>query len=156
MSSSWVWLFATPWNAARQTSLSFNISQSLCKLIFIESMMPSNHLILCSPLLLLPSVFPSIRVFSNESALCKSIGASASASVLQMNIQDWFPLKLTGLISLQFQGTLKSSPIPLFKSISSLVLSFLYGPTLTFMHDYQKNHSFGYTEICQQSNVSTF
>ena len=64
----------------------------------IKSVMPSNHLILCRPLLLLPSIFPSIRVFSNESALCircQSIGISASASVVPMNIQDWFPLQLT-------------------------------------------------------------
>ena len=63
-------LFATPWTAAHQASLSFTISQSLCKLTFIESVMPSNHLIPCRPLLLLPSIFPSIRIFSNHSALC--------------------------------------------------------------------------------------
>ena len=67
---SWVQLFATPWTAACQASLSFSISQSLLKLMSIESVMPSNHLILYCPLLLLPSVFPSIRVFSNNSALC--------------------------------------------------------------------------------------
>ena len=67
---SHVRLFVIPWTAARQASLSFTISQSLLKLVSIESMMPSNHLILCSPLLLLPSVFPSVRVFSNESVLC--------------------------------------------------------------------------------------
>ena len=66
---SGVRLFATPWTAARQTSLSFTISLSLLKLMSIESVMPSNHLILCRPLLLLPSIFPSIRVFSSESAL---------------------------------------------------------------------------------------
>ena len=91
--------------AACQASLSFNISWSLLKLISIESMMPSNHLILCS-LLLWPLIFPSIRVFSNESAhiRCQSIGASASTSVFPMNIQGWFPLGLTGLISLLFKG----------------------------------------------------
>ena len=68
-SLSCVWLFATPWTAARQVSLSFTVSRSLFKLMSIESVMPSNHLILCHPLLLLPSVFPSIRIFSNESAL---------------------------------------------------------------------------------------
>ena len=78
----------TPWSAARQAPLSFTISWSLLKLMSIESVMPSSHLILCCPLLLLPSVFPSIRVFSNESALCQSIGASAS--VLPMNIQGYF------------------------------------------------------------------
>ena len=84
-------LFTSPWTAACQAFLSFTISQSLLKLMCIESVMPSNHLILCCPLLLLPSIFPSIRVFSNESALhirWPSIGASTSASVLPMNIQD--------------------------------------------------------------------
>ena len=69
-SLSHVWLFATPWTAAHQASLSITSSRSLCKLMSIESVMPSNHLILCRPLLLLPSIFPSIRVFSNESGLC--------------------------------------------------------------------------------------
>ena len=88
---SHVRLFATPWTAARQASLSITNSQSLLKLMSIESKMPSNHLILCHPLLLLPSIFPSIRVFSDESVLrirYQSIGVSASASVLPMNSQD--------------------------------------------------------------------
>ena len=100
-------LFVTPWTAACQVSLSFTIFRSLLKFMCIESVMPSNHLILCHPLLLLPSVFPSIRVFSNELAFAsggQSIGASALASVLPMNIQGWFPLLLTGLISLQSKG----------------------------------------------------
>ena len=106
-SLSHVWLFATPWTAARQASLSITNSQSLLKLMFIELVMPSNHLILCHPLLLLPSIFPSIRVFSNESVLrirWPSIGVSASGSVLPMNIQDWFSLGWTGWISLQSKG----------------------------------------------------
>ena len=84
-------------------------SRSLLKLMSIELVMPSNHLI-CRPLLLLPSIFPSFRVFSNESVLCirsQSIGVSASASVLPMNIQDWFPLGWTGWISLQSKGLWK-------------------------------------------------
>ena len=88
-------LFAIPWTAARQDYLSFSNSWSLLKLMSIESVTPSNCLILCHPLLLLPSIFPSIRVFSNESG-SQSTGASASASVLPMNIQDWFPLGLNG------------------------------------------------------------
>ena len=92
-----VWLFVTPWTAACQASLSITNSQSLLKLMSIESVMPSNHLILCHPLLL-PSIFPSIRVFSNESVL--RIRWPASATVLPVNIQDWFSLGLTGLISL--------------------------------------------------------
>ena len=90
-SLSCVWLFATLWTAARQASLSFTISQSWLKLMSIESVMPSNHLVLCPPLLLLPSIFPSIGVFSNESVLCirwLNIGVSVSTSVLWMNIQD--------------------------------------------------------------------
>ena len=95
-----VQLFVTPWIAALQASLSITISWSSVRLTSIESVMPSSHLILCHPLLLPPSIFPSIRVFSSESALRisgQSTGASsASASVLpMMNIQDWFPLGLT-------------------------------------------------------------
>ena len=101
-SLSHVWLFATPWPAICQASLPFTNSQSLLKLMSIESVMPSNHLILCCPLLLLPSIFPSIRVFSSESALrirWPKYWVSASASALPMNIQGWFPLGLTGWIS---------------------------------------------------------
>ena len=90
-SLSHVGLFVTPLTAAHHASLSFTISQSLLRFMSIESVMPSNHLILCHPLLLLPKIFPSIRVFSNESALrirCQNIGVSASASVLPMNIQS--------------------------------------------------------------------
>ena len=93
--------------AARQASLSFTISQNLLKLMSTESVMPSSHLTLCHPLLLLPKIFPSIRVFSNESALrirCQNIGVSASASVLPMNSQGWFPLRLTDLNSLLSKG----------------------------------------------------
>jgi len=100
---SCVQFFATPWTAAHQASLSFTISWSLLKLVSIDTVMPSNHLILCRPLLLLPSIFLSIRVFSNESALrirWPSTTASASASVLPVNIQCLFPLGLTGLLPL--------------------------------------------------------
>ena len=102
-----VWLFATPWIAAHQASLSITKSRSLPKLMSIESVMPSSHLILCHPLLLLPQVSPSIRVFSNESAFhirWPSIGVSASVSVLPMNTQNWSPLGWTGCISLQSKG----------------------------------------------------
>ena len=100
-------LSMTPWTAARQASQSITNSQSQQKPMSIELVMPSNHLILCLPLLLLPSIFPSIKVFSNESALCiggQSIGVSASTSVLPMNIQHWSPLRWTGWISLQSKG----------------------------------------------------
>ena len=106
-SLSRVWLFATPWTAACQASLPITNSQSLLKPMSIESVMPSNHLIPCRPLLP-PSVFPSIRVFSNESALCirwsKYWEFQLQQSVLQMNIQDWSPLGWTGWISLQSKG----------------------------------------------------
>ena len=95
-------LFATPWTAARQVSLSITNSRSLLKLMSIESMMPSNHLILCHPLLLLPSIFPSIRVFSNESVLRIKWPKywSFSFSISPSNeYSGWFPLALTGWIS---------------------------------------------------------
>ena len=93
---SHVWLFATPCTIARQISLSITSSWSLLKLMSIKSVMPSNHLILCHPLLLLPSIFPSIRSFLVSQFFAsggQSNGISASASVLPMNIQDWFPLR---------------------------------------------------------------
>ena len=106
-SLSRVWLFVTPWTAARQASLSITSSQSLLKLMSIESVMPSNHLILCHPLLLLPSVFPSIKVFSNQSVLhirWPEYWSMNEWIFITMNIQDWFPLGLTGWISWQFKG----------------------------------------------------
>ena len=95
---SCVWLFATPWTAAHQASLSITISRSLLKLTFIESVMPSDHLNLCCPFFFLPSIFAKSWLFASGG---QSIGTSASASVLPMNIWDWFCLGLTGLISLQ-------------------------------------------------------
>ena len=136
-------LFATPWTAARQASLSITNSWSLPKFMSVESVMPSNHLILCCPLLL-PSIFPSIRVFSNESVLRTrwpkywsfsfSISPSNEHTGLISLRMDWLDL-------LAVQGTLKSSPTPHFKSINSSVLSFLHSPTLTSIHDHRKNHS---------------
>ena len=104
---SHVQLFATPWTVARQASLFITNSQSLLKLMSIELVMSSNHLILCCPLLLLLSIFLSIRVFSNESVLhirWPKIWSFSSASILPMNIQDWFPLGWTGWIPLQSKG----------------------------------------------------
>jgi len=106
-SLSRVQLFATPWIAAHQASLSITNSQSSLRLTSIESVMPSSHLILCRPLLFLSPISPSIRVFSSESVLhirWPNIGVSASTSVLPMNIQDWFPLRWTSWISLQSKG----------------------------------------------------
>ena len=143
-SLSHIWFFVNPWTAACQASLSITNSWSFLKLMSIGSMTQSNHLILCYPLLLPPSIFPSIRVFYNESVLrirFLSMGVSASVSVLPMNIQDWFLLGWTGCISLQSKGFSKVF-LNCSKSINSSVLSFLYSPTLTSMHDYQTNHSF--------------
>ena len=136
---------ATPWTAARQASLSITSSQSLLKLMSIESMMPSNHLILCHPLLLPPSICPSIRVFSNESPLSIrwpkywsfsfSISPSNEYSGLISFRMDWLDL-------LAIQGTLKSllqhhsSKASFLQSSASFMV-----PTLTSIHDYWKNHS---------------
>ena len=118
--------------------------RSLLKLMSIESVMPSNHLILCRPLILPPSIFPSNRVLLNDSVLCirwPKYWSSSLASVLPMNIQDWFPLGLTGS-PCSPRDSQKSSPTPQFKSINSSALSFLYSPTVTSIHDYWRNHSF--------------
>ena len=133
-------LFVTPWTAARQASLSITNSWNLLKLMSIELVMPSNHLILWRPLLLLPSIFPSIRVFSNESGLCirwpkycsfsLNISLSNECSGLISFRMDWLDL-------LAVQGTLKS----LLQHHSWKALSFPYSPTLTSIHDYWKNHS---------------
>ena len=141
---SCVQLSATPWTAARQASLSITNSQSLLRVMSIESVMPSNHLSLCRPLIFLPSIFPSIRVFSKQSALAsggQSIGASVSASVLPINIQGWFPLGLTGWISLQSKRLSRVFSSTTVWSINSLALS-LHDPTFTSVHDYWENHSF--------------
>ena len=127
-SLSRVRLFVTPWTAARQASRSTTNSRSQPKPMSIESVMPSNHLILCHPLLLLPSIFPSIRGFSNESALrirwpkdwsfSFNISPSSEHPGLISFRMDWMDL-------LAVQGTLKSSPTPQFKSINTSALSFL-------------------------------
>ena len=144
-SLSRVQLFATPWTAAHQASLSITNSRSLLKPMSVELVMPSNHLILCHPLLP-PSIFPSISIFSNESVLrirwpkywsfSFSISPSNEYSGLISFRMDWLDL-------LAIQGTLfqESSPTPQFKSINSSALSFLYSPTLTSIHDYWKNYS---------------
>ena len=139
-SLSCVWLFITLWTAVCQAFLSFTIPWSLLKLKSIESVVPSNHLILCCSLLLLPSIFPSTRVFSNESALyfkqSKDWSFRFSISLSNENLGliffmiDWFDF-------LVVQGTLKSLlQHHSLKSINSLVLSLLYGPTFTSAHDY--------------------
>ena len=86
----------------------------------------------------------------------QSIGAATSASVLTMNNQGWFPLGLTGLVSCSLRDSQESSPAPQFESINSLALSLLYGPTITYVHDYWKHQSFDYKDCCRQSDVSAF
>ena len=130
-SLSHVQLFGTPWTAACQVSLSFTISWSVFKLTSIESAMLSNHLVLCRPLLLLPSIFPSIRVFSIELALhirWPLLQCQSFQWVLRVDfLSDWLVWS-----SSCPRDSPASSPAPRFESISSLVLSFLYGPTLIF------------------------
>ena len=146
----------SPRTAAHQPSLSSIIFQTLLKFMSLESVMPSNHLILCHPLLS-PSIFPSIRVFSNESALhirwpkywSFSFSISPSNSGLISFRIIWFNLLLSKVLSRVFSK-------PQIKDINSLALSLLYGPPLTSIHDYWKNHSFDYSHLCRQSNVSAF
>ena len=125
------------WTAAHQASLFFTISRSLLKLMSVESVMPSNHVILCHPLLLLTSLFPSIRVCLMSRLFTSGgqiIGTSPSASVLLMNIQDWFPLGFIVWPPCNPGDSQEFSPAPQLKSINSLAFSFLYGPALTCMN----------------------
>ena len=125
----------------------------------IESVMPSNHLILCCPLLLLPSIFPSIRVFSNESVLCIrwpnygsssfSISPSSEYSGLISFRLDWFDL-------LAVQGILRVFSNTTVQKINCSVLNFLYCPTRTSVDDHWKNHSLDQTDLCRQSYVFAF
>ena len=141
-SLSRVQLFATPRTAARQASLSITNSQSLLKLMFIESVMTSNHLILCLPLLLPPSIFPSIRVFSNESFLPMRWPKYWSFSFSFSPSNEYSGLISFGMDWLESpRDSQEFSPTPQFKSINSSVLSILHSPTLTSIHDHWKNHS---------------
>ena len=144
-SLSRVRLFATPWIAAHQASLSTN-SQSSLRLTSIESVMPSSHLILCRPLLLLPPVPPSIRVFSNDSTLrvrWPKYWSFSFSIIPSKEIPGLIDLLQNGLVGSPCspRDSQESSPTPQFKSINSLALSFLHSPTLTSIHDYWRNHS---------------
>ena len=151
----------TLWDPMDYSTPGFPVLHSLlefAQLMSIELVMPSSHLVLCHPLLLLSSIFPCIRIFSSESALhirwpkywsfSFSISPSSEYSGLISFRIDWFDLLIV-------QGTLKSSLKPLSESINSLAFSLLYGPTLTSIHDCWKNHNFDFTDLCQQSDVST-
>ena len=141
-------------HAVHQASLCITNSQSLLKLMSIEWMMPTNHLILCHPFLL-PSIFPSIRVFFNELVLCIrwpkywsfsfSISPSNEYSGLTSSRIDWFDLQGTPKSLLQYHNTK-----------ASILWHSLYGPTFTSIHDCWKKHSFDYTDLCQQSDLSAF
>ena len=140
----------TPWTTALQASLSITNSQSLLRLMSIQLVMPSNHLILCCPLFLLLSIFPSIRVFPNESVLRMRwpkywsfsfrISPSNEYSGLISFRMDW--------LDLLARDSQESSPTPQLKSNNSSALSFLYSPTLTSIHDYWINHSFNLMDLC--------
>ena len=130
---------------------------NLLKLMCIEQVMPSNHLTLCPHLLFLPSVFPSIRVFSNESVLRIKWPKYWNFSISTSNkYSRLIPLGWTGSISLQSKNSQESSSTPQFKRINSSVLSLLYGTNLISTHDYWTNHSIDYMGPCQQSNASAF
>ena len=141
-----VWLFATPWTAALQAYLSITNSWSLLKLMSVQLVMQSNHLIFCF-LLLLPLIFPSIRVFFNESVLpirwlnywsfSFSISPSNEYSALVSFRIDWLISSKSKWLSRVFTNTT-------FNSINSLVFSLLYGPIFTSIHGYWKNHSLDY------------
>ena len=150
-SLSRVWLFATPWlQHARppcQSPTPGVYSNSCPSSWWCHPTISSSVVPFSSTFNLWPASgsFQMSQFFASGG---RSIGISGSTSVLPMNIQDWFPLGLTGWISLQFKGLSKSSPTPQFKSINSSVLSFLYGPTFTSMHDYWKSYSFDYMYLC--------
>ena len=148
-SLSHVRLFATPWTTAHQASLSITNSWSPPKPMCIESVMPSNHLILCRPLLLLSSIFPSIRVFSNLHQVAKVLEFQLKHQSFQWTPRTDF--LWDGLVGspCSARDSQESSPTPQFKSINSSVLSFLYSPTLTSIHDYL-------TRQTSVGNVSAF
>ena len=146
-----------PWTAECQASLACTISRSLFKLMSTESVMPSSHLIICCPLLLLPSIFPSIRGCSISWLFASGgqrIGASASASVLPVNIQGWFPLRLTGLISLQSRGLSRvfyNTTVRKHQFFSAQPSLWAYSHICTWLLE---NHSFDYIHLCQQSDYA--
>ena len=152
-----VQLFVNPWPAGRQASLSFTTFWSLLKLMSTESVMPSNHLILCRPFssclqsFLASGSLPMSWFFASGG---QSIGGSAS--VLPMNIQGWFPLGLTRLISLLSKGLSRVFSSTTIGKHQFFGTQASFGPTLTFIHDYWENHSFDNIDLCWQSDVSAF
>ena len=159
LSLSRVWLFVTPWTAACQASLSFTVSQSLLKLMSIELMMPSNHFILCCPLLL-PSVISSIRVFSSESALLIRWPKYCSYSFSNSPSNEYsgpISFRIDWLDLFAIQGTLKSllqqhNSKPSILQHSDLFMVQLSHPYMSA----EKNYGFDYMDLCWQSDVSAF
>ena len=152
-SLSRVWLFETPRTAAHQASLSFTISGSLLKLMSIESVMPSNYLIPCHPLLFLPSIF------FNESALPIRWPKywSFSFSISPSNgYSGLISLELIGLIFLQSKGLSRVFYSTTIQKHQFFGTQPFYSPILTSIHDYWKNHSMDYTDLCRQNDVSAF
>ena len=156
-SLSRVWLFATPWTAAHQASLSITNSRSSLRLTSIESVMPSSHLMLCHPLLLLPPIPPSIRVFSNESTLCMRWPKywSFSFSIIP-STEIWSPSEWTGWISLQSKGlsrVFSNTTVQKHQFFSAQPSS----QSNSHLHTWhRKNHSLDWMDLCWQSNVSAF
>jgi len=159
-SLSHVWIFVAPMNYRKPGPLTFSVSQSLPKFMSIQSMMPSNYPILCHHLSPCPQSFPESGFFPVNQLFTsggQSTGASASASILPMNIQGWFPLGLTGLMSLVSKGLSKSLLQHYNSKASILQCSAFFMVQLS--HPYMttgKNHSFDNTDLCQQSDVSAF
>ena len=145
-SLSHIWLFVIPWTAAHQAPLSIINFQSLLKLMSIESVMPSNHFILCRPLLLPPAIFPSIRVFSSASVLHIRWPKCLEFQLQYQSFQWIFRTDFLsgGLVQSPCcsRDSQESSPTPQFKTINSLMLSFTFSPILTSILDYWKNYSF--------------
>ena len=149
---------ALPWTAASQNSLSFTLSWSLLQLMFIELAIPSNHLILCHPLLLLPSFFPSIRVIPSESALCfrwpkywsfsfNNSSSNEYSGLISLTV-DWFDF-------LAVQGTLRSL-LQHHSLKASILWHSAFFTALTTTRDHWEDHSIDYTDLCRQSDVSCF
>ena len=142
-----------------QAYLSLTISQNLLKLVFIESVMLSNHLILCSSLLLCLHSFQASGSLAMSQLFAsggQSTAASVSASVFPINIQVWFHLGLTGFISSQSKGLSRVFSSTMILKLKPSVLSLLYGPNFTSIHDYWENYSLDYMDRCQQSDVFAF
>ena len=156
---SHVWLFVIPWTKACQASLSLTNFPSLLELISIESVMPSNHLILCRPLLLLPSIFPSIRVFSKESVLrikWPKYGSFSFRISLSNEYLGLISFRIDWLDLLAVQGTLKSLLQHHSSKASILLCSAFFRVQLSYPHNYWKNHRFDRTDLCWQSYISAF